>query len=96
MNGMNLQEAVKICRRKTEEGESHLFARPITWQETGSAIDLGRKLSPDRTMKVCIFSSHALTGVRWEVDPEDLLERWQIVTQEQLNREVNHGPGTEE
>lgn len=86
---MNLQEAVKICRRKTKEGKSHLFARPVTWKGTGSAIDLGRKLSASRTRKVWVLSSHALTGISWEVDPEDLLERWQVVTQEQLNREVN-------
>jgi hypothetical protein len=93
---MNLQEAVKICRRKTKPGGSQLFARPVTWEGTANAVDLGRKLSPDKTRKVCILNSRALTGVSWEVDPNDLLERWQIVTQEQLNREVNNEPGTEE
>ena len=85
---MNLQEAVKVCRRKTEAGKPDPFARPVTWKGTGSAVDLGRKLSPDKTRKICIFSSHALTGVIWDVDPEDLLERWEIVSQDQLKGEV--------
>jgi hypothetical protein len=93
---MNLQEAVKICRRHTKSEKSHLFARPISWSGTATAVDLGRKLSPDKTHKVCILNSRALTGISWEVDPIDLLDRWQIVTQEQLNREVNNEPGTEE
>lgn len=92
---MNLQEAVKICRRKTKPGKPHLFARPVTWKGTGCAVDLGRKLSEDKTRKICIFSSHALTGVTWEVEPEDLLERWQVVTQRTLEREVRNEPGTE-
>ena len=93
---MNLQGAVKICRRNTKPGGRHLFARPVSWGGTASAVDLGRKLSPDKTLKVCILNSQALTGVPWEVDPEELLERWQIVTQDQLNREVKHESGTEE
>jgi hypothetical protein len=93
---MNLQEAVKICRGHTKPGGSHLFARPVSWNGTANAIDLGRKLSPDKTLKVCILNSQALTGVSWEVDPEELLGRWQIVTQEQLKREVNHEPEARE
>ena len=85
---MNLQEAVKVCRRKTEPGQPEPFARPVTWKGTGSAVDLGRRLSPDKTRRISIFSSHALTGVIWDVEPEDLLERWEIVSQDQLKDEV--------
>ncbi len=85
---MNIQEAVKICQRETKEGKPDLFARPLTWHESGEAVDLGRKLDPKRALKVRIFSSRALTGVPWEVSPEDLLGRWQVITQEQLNGEV--------
>ncbi len=93
---MNLQEAVKICRRNTKPGGTHLFARPVSWEGTANAVDLGRKLSSGKTLKVCILNSRALTGVSWEVDPEELLERWRIVTREQLNREVNHESETRE
>ncbi len=93
---MNLQEAVKICRRNTKPDGPHLFARPVSWGGTADAVDLGRKLSPDRTLKVCILNSRALIGTSWEVDPKELLEKWQIITQEQLNQEVNHESGTEE
>ncbi len=93
--GMHLSEAVKICLGKTEDEQLILFARPVSWQGTGTAIDLGMKLSPEKMRKICILSSFALTGAIWEVAPKDLLERWQIVTQEELCREVKDESGSE-
>lgn len=75
-----------------------LFGRPRSWKGSGTAIDLARHLEQDRTLKVEVINSRALTGTDWNPTPQDLLHWWEVMTQEDLSlesqklQEASNGP----
>jgi hypothetical protein len=79
---MNVQEAVRACRRRVD-----IFARPDGWVGSGRGVDLGRHLDPTRTRQVVGMESGALSGGFWEVDPQDLLGQWKLVDRQQMAQE---------
>lgn len=81
---MTIQAAIKACMTKR-----NLFGRPLSWQGTGSAIDLARRLDPQRARRIISFQSpNNLQGIDWNVDPQDLLGDWETITAEELAVEV--------
>jgi hypothetical protein len=81
---MTIQAVIKACMTKR-----NLFGRPIAWRGTGSAVDLARRLDPQRARRIVSFRSPSnLQGTEWNVDPQEFLDEWETVTAEELAAEV--------
>jgi len=81
---VTIQVAIKACLAK----RGH-FGRPVAWKGTGLAIDLGRSLDTSKARQISpLGTSGGLVGSDWEVNPEDLLLDWEVVTNEDLAAEV--------
>lgn len=85
---MRVQEAVVRCQIRED-----LFARPVSWAGTGTAVDLGRHFSQERVLKISAISPTAATGGDWAVDPEDLLLAWETVELAHLAQETSSNLG---
>lgn len=80
---MRIQEVIPICR-KTKQ-----YARPLSWKGQGRGVDLGQHLTEDGVKQVVVINSQgAVCGTNWRPTPEELLERWHLVTHETLYRET--------
>ena len=81
---MRIQEAVKACSER-----DNLFGRPVSWKGAGKAIDLARRLDKTRVHKVtALQTSPNVIGEEWNVDPQDFLGRWEVITAEDLAKET--------
>ena len=77
---MTIQATTKACLAK--EGR---YGRPVSWKGSGAAIDLSRRLDSCKARRVTPLGSNgALRGEDWDVNPEDFLTDWEIVTVEDL------------
>jgi hypothetical protein len=92
---VRIQTLIPICR-KTEQ-----YARPLSWRGQGRGVDLGQNLTKDGVKVVEVINeSGAVWGANWNPSPEELMERWQLVTVETLWKErederTDHEEGTE-
>ena len=80
---MTIQDATKTCLIKPDT-----FGRPASWKGSAKAIDLGRRLNPEKTQHLQIWRGKALLGVDWNVEPKDLLEDWEVVKIEEMAEEA--------
>jgi hypothetical protein len=78
---LTIQEAILKCQKKKE-----LFARPEAWGKTAQALDMGRHFS-HRLIKITAIRAGAVWSSEWQVTPEDLLGKWEVVTLEALAQE---------
>jgi len=78
---VQIQKAVKACQ------QSRYFARPLAWRGSGLAVDLARRLSPEKVLQVAAFNETAAHGMEWAPTPEDLLDDWEMVDLATLARE---------
>ncbi len=81
---MNIQAAVIACKRNKQ-----LLARPSKWEGSGTALDLGRIMYPDRVRKIAVLTTGNAFSESWMCDPEDLLGEWKVVSLNKLVEEVN-------
>ncbi len=80
---MTLRAVTKACLAKPGR-----FGRPISWQGSGQAVDLARRLDPSQVRKITTLRSpENLLGEEWKIDPQDLLGRWEVVTGKDLAEE---------
>jgi len=81
---MTIQAAIKACLAKENR-----FGRPTSWKGSGSAIDLARRLDKNRARcLVSLNAPHNLLGSDWNVNPEDFLSDWEVVSAEDLANEA--------
>ncbi len=77
---MTIQATIKACLAKKGR-----YGRPVSWKGSGNAVDLGRRLDPCKARQITpLGSAGALRGESWDVNPEDFLADWEIVTVEDL------------
>jgi hypothetical protein len=82
---VKLQAAIKACMSPSRE----IFARPKDWKGDGCALDLGRKKDTTKVRKICALQAPgSALGENWDVAPEDLLGDWELVTLEDLRKEI--------
>ena len=67
---------------------SECFARPLSWEGSGDAIDLGNNLT-DVINLISPIGTSAFTYKDWHPRVSEILEEWQIVKREQLQQELH-------
>jgi hypothetical protein len=82
---MTIQDAVELC--KAEKG---LFARPITWKDSGEAVDIGCVLDGAMVRVVRpLGTSTNLQGYTWNIQPWEILADWEVISVQILLDELN-------
>lgn len=80
---MTVQEAIQACKDSEES-----FARPVHWKGRGQAVDLAKKVRPDRLSRVIAVRASIAYCSDWNVTPEDLLGEWEVVSLKQISDEL--------
>lgn len=79
---MRIHDVVSICI-KTKH-----YARPLSWRGQGRGVDLAQHLTKDGIKVVEVINeTGAVWGSNWNPSPEELMERWEVVTADVLWKE---------